>query len=834
MRNKWSRRAIDSYEEDIAGDDENGMTTVLPPPAPVTRTDVAIAGALGVVSALFAYFASYKGMLHPAAWQDCVVAAGLREPTAILPGLWRIGARLIYWMFGVAHAGQILAVMGKVALGVVAALSYLSFRALAALVVRKLPKTGVWETRLARLVSAVAAFSLVCSDPVWSVFQSFSSSAFLVFLFALSTTFWMRFYHGGKLTALYWAMFLTGLMTAESPIGILMLVFFWSVYFILLDGGYLVQVELVNLFVSQNSKWSLTICGAAGLVLGVSANVIGYAALGGLSANGVSFSDVPLEYIVRYWGLISGSASAGGWIIGAGMSFMPFVLSLALVHRATDVEYFLKYQVGLVFFAVACIAYSQLASLHPLWFWTWIKTPAMVTSPLLLAVMSFMSSVALLCALAVFVVDAYCRNNKRLAQQVDPDSVEDDGGGRKRRAFRAFVLMSFVAALVAGLVPARIQPRAARMLDIVRDCVRETVDEAGDAKWLFTDGALDCGLELEAASRNRRLTCISLVNRPTARSVRSVSTGLPDAEDRFSARAGGANLLRTWQRDKPARIADSAFQLGFELWRRSGLAYPPVAGLVARVEGKMTPEEVASGAARAHALAEQVLSLYSVGGPVLVAGPVVNDLFVCVQWRLARIAKIRSEIYDFAGDPESAISEMSLADALDDRNESLRDILTGMTKLREQAMRQMTPRQGLQFALVRADFGLARRYAEPILDADPDDLDANFGMAWSYIQERQLARAEEYFTRYIRRNDKQPAVWNNLAMIQLETGRLDEALASAKKALALIPESAEVKDTVSRIEKAIEDAKAKGQDEKKGDDAKQGGAKAGEPGQEGE
>ena len=44
-------------------------------------------------------------------------------------------------------------------------------------------------------------------------------------------------------------------------------------------------------------------------------------------------------------------------------------------------------------------------------------------------------------------------------------------------------------------------------------------------------------------------------------------------------------------------------------------------------------------------------------------------------------------------------------------------------------------------------------------------------------------------------------------MLQLRTGRLEEAMKNAKKALSLIPDSAEVKDTVKQIEKAMEAAK---------------------------
>ena len=80
-------------------------------------------------------------------------------------------------------------------------------------------------------------------------------------------------------------------------------------------------------------------------------------------------------------------------------------------------------------------------------------------------------------------------------------------------------------------------------------------------------------------------------------------------------------------------------------------------------------------------------------------------------------------------------------------------------------------------------------------------------MSFKIVILRQYARAEEYLTRCLKRNGKEPAVWNNIAVLQLRTGRLDEAMANAKKALALIPDSAEVKDTIKQIEKAMETAK---------------------------
>ncbi len=796
------------YDYDADYDEtEGGFTVVFPPPAPVSRIDYLIATCLGAVAVLLSWFLSPAG-LHPSAWIDCAQAAGLRPPDNLFPGVWRVCAHGLYLLFGIGVSNHVIALAGKISLGLIAAMGYLSFRALLALLVRKLPVDGFWNQRLARVISLLSAFALICSDPIWMVCQAFTSQTFLVLLFLLMTTLWIRFFHDGKLSAAYAAMVITGLFASETPLGFLCLAIFWSLYALLFSHGFLAQVELVNLFVKQNSKWYLTFCGAAGLLIGIAVNILGFIALDGLAANGLSLGDLPLSYVSQLWSLTTSADSVAGWIVGLGLAVVPAVLVLALIPRATDIESFLKYQVGLVFFVLACVSYSQLASLQPLWFWTWIKSPVMVKSPLLLSVFAFLSALALLCSLAVIGVDAYCRNNRRLAQQLDPDSVvdkliEDESSARK--FFRSTTLGFFVL-IVVGLIPGRIQPTTSRMLSLMRDYVKEIVTEAGDAKWLFTDGAYDCAIELESARRGSQLVCISLLPGPAARSVYACKQTLPDKEDRLSAEAGGSNLLRTWERDKPDRLAESAFQLGFDLWRRSGKAYPPIAGVLARPEGRMPLKDRAEAILRGYDLADRVSALYAQGGPSPRAGRQVNDLFLFLQWRLAKLARLRAEIFDSNGKTDRAMAEIKIADALDDKNAALKRIIAGMTRLRELTMRQMTPREGLQLALVRRDFALARRYAEKILDADSDDPDANFGMGMSYLMEEQWARAEEFLKRCLTRRPKEPAVWNNIAVIQLRAGRLDEAMKNVEKALQLIPNSAEVKDTHAQIKRAMQDA----------------------------
>ena len=792
------------YDDNGDADHENGIYSSLPPPAPITVSDRLIALCLGVGVAIVSWLLSYHG-LHPSVWTDCAVAAGIRAPAEICPGVWRGFARLLFLMTGPDLGCHIIAIGGKVALGFLAATAYMTFRSMLCIIVRKLPENGFWNRCLACASSAVAALAFVFSDPVWTTFQAFGSQAARTLMLVITIGVWIRFLHCGRLRHAYGSMFASGLFLSESPLGFMVLVGFWFIYSLLYSRGFLAQVELVNVLVKQDSKWSLTACGAFGLILGITANVVGYIMTGGLAANGLDAGSVSVVYAIQYWGLMSGSASLGGWIVGAGIVIMPFVLALALVCRATDVEFFLRYQVGIMFFAVGCVAYSQLASLYPLWFWTWMKAQPMVGSPLLLCFFVYMAAVTVLCALSVLGVDFCCRNNRRLAWQFDPDNIASSAKvGNKGPRKTAYIVFSTMGVILLGVLPGRIQPKTMEMLSIMRDYVLETVKEAGDAKWLFTDGSYDCAIELESLVQGGHIKCVPLKKSIPSRDSYACMKTLPDEEDRLSMSSGGPNLLSTWERDKPARIEESAVQLCFELWRRSGKAYPPVAGVLARAAGKMSPDEIDASIARAFKLAERILSVQARGVSRL-AGRDVGELFLYMQWRLARLARVRAEIFDRVGDHARAIAEGELSRSLDDANVSLRQIVDAMTRLRELTMRQMTPREGLQFALVRADFALARRYAAPILDADPDDPSANFGMGMSYYDQEQYGRAEEYLSRCLKRNSGEPTIWNNLAVVQLKTGKLEEALENAKRALSIIPQSSAVQDTVAAIEAAIKE-----------------------------
>ena len=802
----------DYYEDEDEDQNLSPYAAVRQPivlPDKLGRGDFLLAVLLGGAAFAFAMVFALPG-LYPSAWSDLSIAAGLRPAETLFPGLWRLIARAVYLSCGASIANIAMPIIGKAFLALDTFLMYYVLRGMLAVLVRLRKENVIWSAKLARLVAALGVAAFVCADPVWRACQTFEPTTLLLFLTILSVYLLTRFLRSGHMPAAYFAMLVLGLLCAETPFGFFLLAGFWGCYYILLTKGHLQYMVMLHPFVSQISKWYLTFIWAFGLLIGIAANVLGFMWMEGLEANALSVGDLSVTYIMHMWNTFTAAASAGGWILAAGVVMMPIVLSFVMIRRATDEEYFLPYHTGVIFFFSGVFAYSQLASLAPLWFWTWIKHPVMVSSVYLQCVFSMICTATLVSALAVVAVDAFCRNHRRLAMQYNPEAMADKdalkeelGSTKFTSTLRKIGLVVVPALLVAGLVPGRIQLRTHVMLALMRDYVKETVRECEGAKWLFTDGAYDCVVELEGAAQGADIHCLSMMGSSKPRDTFIRQSSLQDSEDRLSATVGAPNILRTWQRDKKDRLKFCGLQLGLELWKRAGLEIPPCSGVVARPDG-VSDERLEEGVKAVYGLIERTLTFYTTGGLPAIAGPMVNDLFLFMQWRLARH---RAERYDHMGMTERSLEEVRTSDSLDDRNESLKRILEGMARLRELTMRQMTPREGLQFALVRADFSLARKYAEPILDADPDDPNANFGMGMSYFMQEQFGRAEEYLTRCLKRNSTEPAVWNNIAVLQLRTGRLDEAMTNATKALSLVPDSAEVKDTVRQIEKAIEAAK---------------------------
>ena len=813
-----------AYEDDY--DDEEEQVEAKPreaaPISSLDKLDYLFALGLGLFAVVLLTVWPFPG-LSPDVWNDAIVGAGLRPTAAIFPGFWRVIARGLYAINGVGLGNALLMWGGRAALGLTVGCVYLLFRSILSLTIRRRLNYARRRFIVVRGVAMLGAIAFLCADPVWRVGQAFSPSGLLLLISVFSLYQFFSFLQHGQLREVNLSMFLLGLLSADTPMGFVLTAVCWGVYFMALRyAAVSMGMALLNPIVEQRSKWHLTFLWALGLIVGIAANCASFVWLEGLAASGLTGGDVPLLYATRWWTQFIHAASGLGWVLSLGICVLPLVVSAVLLPRAVDEEQFLPYHTGAVFFVTGMLALAQLAELSPLWFWTW-SSDATVT-PYFLQMLILLSAMTLVFALAVMGVDAACRDHERLATERfanlngDEDDEEDNPAPRRvqpsgHTSHGNIVLVVVPILLLAAVVPGRWQQKTRQMLQLLDDYVAEVLAECGPVGWIFTDGAFDSRLELAAAEKGKKLKALSMMagNGPYDKYVRQ--EGVTDMEDRLALSMGAPMTLRTWMKDKPERMKDAAIQLGFEVWKRNGLELPICSGVLARPLD-MSAEDCAAGVERTKGLADRILAFYVAGGLPKSAGKRVNELFLFVQWRIARLARMRAERADRAGQTEVAMKDVKLSDDLDHNNASLQRILTSMEEVRSRTLKAVTPREGLQLALVRADFALARRYAEPILEAVPDDPNANFAMGMSYYVQKQYARAEEYLKRCLVKNAKEPAVWNNLAMIMLYTQRFDEAEKHAKKALELIPESAEVKDTLRQIQEARTEA-AKKVDEKK-------------------
>ena len=755
--------------------------------------------------------------LSPDAWNDAAIGAGLRPMEAIFPGFWNAIARGLYSAAGVATGNFLLKILGRVVGGLTVGLVYLLLRQILSITIRVRLQFSRRRFFVVRGVALLGALFFACSDPVWRAGQAFTSPLLLLFITVLVLTLFFGFLMSGKIGQIYLSMFLLGLLSAETPMGFFLLALVWGVYLLALRHGAVASDSpLLNPVVEQSSKWHLTFLYAIGLVFGVAINCTTFILFDGLAVFAKAGADVPLMYATQWWTQFIHAASGMGWVLGLGIGVLPFVVSAVLLPRAVDEEQFLPYHMGAVFFVAGAFSFAQLAELPPLWFWTWSRE-ATINSPYFLLVLMLFSAACVVFALAVMAVDICCRDHQRLAMQRYAELKEETGAGADAAETRdvkplgagaCIVLVIVPVLLLAAVVPGRQQTQTRRMLAIIDDYVKEVLAECGDVKWIFTDGSFDPCLELNAQAQNHSLRALSMMagNSPREQYIRM--HGMTNNEDRIALSIGAPMALRTWMRDHPDRLSDMALQLGFELWKRDGKELPPCSGVLSRPAG-MSEVDRQHGVEKATELADRILDIYAEGGPSKSAGARVNELFLFVQWRISRLARMRAEREDRAGNTDLAMKDVSLSDRLDHNNASLNRILRDMDRAKERTLRSITPRESLQMALARADFTLARRFAEPILKGDPDDPNANFGVGMSYFGQKQWARAEEFLRKCLIKKPREPAVWNNLAMICLYTERYDEGLKLAQKALEIIPESAEVKDTIKQIREAQEKAKSK-------------------------
>jgi len=708
--------------------------------------------------------------IDPSLWHETVVAAGIRPPNAIFPGFWRLSVGWVFSVCGVEGAKMALATGGAVLGGFCVVLFYLIARQVLALLVRTGRTYASWCNFIAPFFSLVAAFFFGISDPLWRLARILSPEGLRLLGLLLIVHFSLRWFVVGGRWRLFPVWALMGCLAAETPFAFLLPVVFVGAYVkvwhCIVDGLYRKPDRLPE--PAEMPKWRMLFLFLGGLAFAVWVNAADFVRLGGLEANGWAASDIYFRYGVGYYRVLLEAGSLTGWMLGICFGVLPLVVAMRVFPLVTNDEEQMPFNYGVIMFFIGAMAVMQCGAFPSARFWTFARDSVLVQSDFLLSFFVFCSMLALALFGASFAFE--CQRNY-LTEEEDPPGLLLKG------LVPALALVLMVMAAVG--VP---KPVETEMQRIVDDAVAEIVRECGDAEWLFTDGRLDAGIEIRAGVEGKTLRTLNMMSGSSEWELNIRRRGFdPSGEDARSVETGVPTLLRVWAGEKPNGLAKAALQLGFEFWKREQRKLPKASGLVARETG-MSDEEAAAGVERAQELARRILEI----SPKIEnadPSPALASALSTVNWRLARFARLRED--------------SALADDLDLSNGALKKMLSVIEYERQRTFMQMTPREGLQLALKRADFSEARRYSAAVLRYDEDDPEANFGMGMSALMANRMQEAELYLTRCLKRRPEEPAVLNNLSIICRKARRYQEAESYARRALKLLPDSPEVKQTLA-------------------------------------
>ena len=737
------------------------------------------------------------------------MAAGLRPPEAPFPLLWHALASQLFRFLPPMRAIRVLMMAGHVMLGVLAVLLVQLLSATQPKVLQGRMQRAGWSRWVVRLVLVQGVVLFVCSDAVWEAGQMFGPTMLhLLMILVALLVFVRRAWQRGSIAAFYWTMLILGVLSAEAPIGVFLAILCLVACRIRAGMSSDTWVNpLADPFVRTVTMRRMTSLALLGWLATMAVNTLFFCFMtDGLKAQEWSGFFYVVRYLFRYFEVVGASATPSGWMLAIIVVLVPLVLSMLHVGTATDDDKFLPYWTGAFFALVGLVAFLQLSGWRSCWFWSWMGDREVVSSHLMRCVFSLLNAQTVTFALCVLGVEIYFRNYRRIASIKYQDSVEETAlGARTAASFRRFSRLGRLTirceplVLLLLVVPYRMQGTTRGILRIVYDAACQIVQESRDARYLFTDGALDTAVELCAAEQGSGLRAYSLVSGYGMRNKYLRMRGAEDEEDREMMSFSAVDALRTWMRLKPARMEKVAMQMGFEL-RAQGQPMPPCAGMVARPAG--FPDGFAeAGIEAAHRLARRMLDLYERDEDLSGASPALRKVFLMLQWRLARMCRIRADALDRRKDTAGAIAESKLADELDQKNVSFKRIRQQLEVLGHGGSR-LTPREGLKLGMDRADFRMAEVFARQVLVSDPDDVLANFALGMFYFGNGQYGRAETYLIKCLESRPNDVAILNNLAVAQLRQEKLDEAEENARRAIASNPDSREAKRTLENVLKA--------------------------------
>lgn len=772
--------------------------------------DRALPWLLGAGVAALAWFTGNSLELPPELWDEVAVAASLRPPAHEFPIVWQNILSIVISNFGIDAGIRCLKLAGPVSLGLLAVMAFRLFAGCLPGVMKKDARRTSWGRWIVRSLVIQGALLFVLSDPVWRAGRVLSPEMLSLLATLLIFLLGMYAMEKSKASYAYLTGALSGFAASEIPLAFLVpAALSLCLFRRSLDPDRQDEQPLNNpavlTVVLRRMAWIFVLCWIAASVV----NLASFRLNGGVGAADAGAFVGVVNYLLNYIAASVKVANAFGWMLMAAVVLIPLLIVAARVRALMDVKKFMPVAYG-CFLAVVCtLAFLQSSGFRDFHFWRW--SYGSIRSQYLLCLCLFATSLTAMLTLGAFATDIYFRNHGKLLRTMFPEEMEvcNPIVWRVLRSFRPSIgllrpVMRFEPLVVLALaVPFKFDQTVHEMTSIVNGIVRQTADECGDSTMLFTDGSFDAAVEVAAKKDGRRLKAMSMMSGAGRYDTALRTRGVESEEDQTLLSIGAADALRTWVMTENPCVSNIALQVGLELWRKNNLPMPRAGGLVSRTAG--FPSGMSeSYAESARSMAERILRLYADGKPMESGYPELNSLFLFGQWRLSRMCRMRANEADGRHDVKTSEMENALADQLDRFNPEWQKIQEKMDWIGKQDGMRLTPREGLRLGLERADFRLARSYARKVVLSDADDVHANFALGMGYFTEKQYGRAEMHLKKCLVRAPREPAVLNNLAIVQLRLGRFAEAETNALQALTHFPDSSEIKTTLQHIRAARE------------------------------
>ena len=744
------------------------------------KRDVFLAFLAGIGFTLVYLIFSPRG-LDPSLWNEMSVAARIRPPTTIFHGAWRLLAVGVLSFCGPEYVTAVLRIIGSIIGGLAMFFVYLILRQIVASLARVKDFTH-WSW-IAPLFTMIATVCFGAGDAMFRIISPVSPGALQFVGLIFSLHLFLRFLKSGGTWRILLSMVFAGAITAETPVGFLLPLVYYVAQRLALTAllNEKQQVDADPGHLGFMPRWRMFFSFVAGLLLFAVLNIAVFVSFGGLEAYGWNGFDLAFRYAVSSYDVIASAASPIGWVLAVTFSLLPLVVSLVLFPMLCRDTEPIRFRLGLLLFFAGVLALVQCGILPYTRLWSFSSGAVEINSDFLECAFMLMTAITLALASSCFALGCqeifFFDEDDGVFRPVEPRGI----------AMRNLVQVVVIACVLPTVFRLH-RPVETELRSVVHDAIVETVRECGDAKYLFTDGRLDPGIELLAALMGSQVKPLNMMGGPSPWDkfirTRYFEEGSPD---RSSVEVGVPVLLRVWAGEKTNGMDNAAIQLGFEFWRRARKPLPKCSGFVAREKG-LSDAEAERGISVANAIAARIIRI-SKENPHAAVSPALRSAVSAVSWRISRFARMRDD--------------EQLANDLDEWNDAVKHMMRLIEYERMRTFMQMTPYEGLRLSLRRADFIEARKYGATVLQIDPEDPEANFGTGMAFLMEEKFKDAEFYLERTLIKRPDEPAVLNNLSIIYRKTNRLEKALEYVKKAHEIAPNNEEIIRTLKDTERAI-------------------------------